>query len=178
MSCIFDNFNFLNIGLVCAFLLQVNIRKGLFCHLSIRLNHIPKLSYWITCGTRSVNYVSSSVHCRVIHISICTLELDISSNQMRLQGNAQPTYMYRRHDSQRICAAYIGPRRRPAWRIQAYTLVDDVKKNEESSFRPCLNRSKPNLDFKSASWNHDVVNKQNVKSESGFSKTNTKSRPS
>ena len=93
MSCIFDNFNFLNIGLVCAFLLQVNIRKGLFCNLSIPLNHIPKLSYWITCGTRSVNYISSSVHCRVIHISICTLELDISSNQMRLQGNVQPAYI-------------------------------------------------------------------------------------
>ena len=41
-------------------------------------NHNPRLLYWIACGTRSVNYISSSVHCRVIHVLICLLHLGFS----------------------------------------------------------------------------------------------------
>ena len=66
------------------FLLQINTRKVfVFAIWMYGLNHIPKLLYWITCGTRSVNYISSSAQYRMIHVSISSLHLDISSNQIR-----------------------------------------------------------------------------------------------
>ena len=106
-------------------------------------------------------------------------------------GNAQPAFIdafsiYGRirpydhtYNSQRICAAqhWSSTSRRVA-HTRVYTRVDGVKIYEESSFRPCKNRPKPDRDIKSGSWNHEVVNKQNVKCESGFSKANTKSGPS
>ena len=107
-------------------------------------------------------------------------------------GNAQPAFIdafsiYGRirpyydhtYNSQRICAAqhWSSTSPRVAY-TRVYTRVDGVKIYEESSFRPCKNRPKPNRDIKSGSWNHEVVNKQNVKCESGFSKANTKSGPS
>ena len=103
-------------------------------------------------------------------------------------GNAQPAFIdafsiYGRirpydhtYNSQRICAA-LGVAQRGAYTRIRTSMVSKYML-EESSFRPCKNRPKPDLDFKSGSWNHEVVNKQNVKCESGFSKANTKSGPS
>ena len=103
-------------------------------------------------------------------------------NTQRLKTPFRFTAAYARTFILTIQSAFarrnIGPRRRPALRIRVYTRADGVKKYEESSFSPCKNRPKPDLDFKSGSLNHEVVNKPNSKCESGFSKANKKSGPS
>ena len=85
-------------------------------------------------------------------------------------GNAQPAFIdafsiygrirpyHHTYNSQRICAAQHWSSASPSVaHTRVYTRVDGVKIYEESSFRPCKNRPKPDRDIKSGSWNHEVV---------------------